>query len=177
MLIVGVAPGPLQSWSLFLTIMEITQSSLQELLDYDPETGVFVWKVGSRRGKVAGFVQSGGYIQICIEGKNYYAHRLAWLYAHGESVPTLLDHMDGDRSNNRVANLRPSSFRQNGENQRAARSDNSTGLLGVSKKRGKWRAAIKVDGKTRHIGTFDTPEAAHAAYVLNKRRLHEGCTI
>lgn len=156
----------------------LTQEYVQSLLKYDPETGNFVWLSGKTKGKLAGFSQSLGYIQICINGKFYYAHRLAWLYTHGEWPTKLIDHIDGRRANNAIDNLRQASSVENGQNQRKAQSDNKTsGLLGVSKKNGRWRAAIKAGGKSIHIGTFDTPTDAHEAYLRVKRNVHKGCLI
>lgn len=159
----------------------LTADRLREVLRYDPETGVFTWLVcmsNARSGAVAGGVRADGYWRIGVDKIVYLAHRLAWLYVNGEWPSNQIDHIDGSRSNNRINNLRDVSNDVNQQNRRWARSDNiSSGLIGVGMKRGKWRARIQVGGVLRQIGTFDTPEEAHAAYLDAKRRLHVGCTI
>lgn len=158
-------------------VHSMLKSRLLEVLNYEPSTGVFTWRLGRNAGCVAGYTQSCGYLQIRIDGKAYYAHRLAWLAATGDLPKDRVDHIDGNRKNNRIENLRVVDQSTNLENQRQARADGSSGFLGVSKKRGRWRAAIKVKGKTMHIGTFDSPSEAQAAYIDFKRRMHVGCTI
>lgn len=161
-------------------LTEITAEQLRELLDYDPESGRFTWRValpGQKAGSPAGCLDSYGYVVIRIDGANRKAHRLAWLIAYGEWPDDQIDHINGDRSDNRIANLRSLTNQGNQQNRRTAHRGNSSGLLGVSPKRGKWRAQIKVDGKKRHLGLFDTPEAAHAAYLEAKRKLHPTCSI
>ena len=153
---------------------------LRELLNYDPETGVFTWRVSrratARPGSVAGTITPKGYRAIWI-GANYRAHRLAWLYVHGEWPSGEIDHIDGNRANNAIANLRDVSTSFNHENLRKARSDSRHGFLGVSPMGKRWKARITVRGKFQHLGIYDTPEEAHAVYLEAKRRLHAGCTI
>ena len=88
----------------------LTQARLKKLLSYNTDTGEFRWRVtrrgAARAGSVAGCVRHDGYVRIAIDGKRYLAHRLAWLYVHGELVPEL-DHANGVRSDNRLDNLRP----------------------------------------------------------------------
>ena len=90
-----------------------------------------------------------------------------------------IDHINGDGSDNRWANLRDVDQKTNAQNLREAHADNKAGLLGVHKGRkyARWKAAIYVDGKTKKLGLFESAEAAHAAYVEAKRLLHAGCTI
>jgi hypothetical protein len=158
----------------------LTAEQVRELLDYDPETGRFTWRIaprGHKAGSQAGCIDSYGYVVIRIAGAGHKAHRLAWLIAYGEWPDDQIDHINGERSDNRIANLRSLTNQGNQQNRRTAHRGNSSGLLGVSPKRGKWRAQIKVDGEKRHIGMFDTPEAAHAAYLEAKRKLHPTCSI
>lgn len=155
----------------------VNQCKLKSLLEYSPDTGRFIWRSGKRAGQEAGFGRARGRIQICIAGRNYYAHRLAWVYVNGVEPAGVIDHANGNALDNRIGNLRDTSQSGNLENQRRARRDNSTGLLGVSEKRGKWRAAIKVHGKTKHLGTFASADEAHAAYLAAKRNFHAMCTI
>jgi HNH endonuclease len=159
----------------------LTQARLKELLHYDPETGVFTWiKRTSKRiyvGKIAGSLHPIGYWFIGVDNHRCYAHRLAWFWTHGEWPKGDIDHIDGNRVNNQLANLRDVTVSVNAQNQKRAQSDNKTGFLGVSPYRGKFIATIKVNGKRITCGIFDKPDIAHLAYVEAKRRLHEGCTI
>lgn len=159
----------------------LTQNVLQNLLRYDQETGVFTWLIAVNRnikvGDLAGGKNANGYIRVCVRGRSYYAHRLAWFYMNGEWPKGEIDHRDGDSSNNRWKNLRELEHSLNLQNQRKASSNNQTGLLGVSPSRGRFRATIKLDGRAKFLGRFDSAEEAHAAYVKAKRDLHPGCTI
>ena len=109
----------------------------------------------------------------------YLGYRLAWLYVHGKLPDGDIDHINGKPSDDRIKNLRDVSRSVNLQNQRAARSNNSSGLLGVffQKTMNKWTSKIQLDWKTKSLGYFDTAEEAHAAYLKAKRELHEGCTI
>ena len=150
---------------------------LKSILRYEPDTGDFYWIAGNKAGIKAGFGELRGRIQICISGKNYYAHRLAWLYCFGVMPSGVIDHKNGNSLDNRIQNLRDTDQTGNLGNQRKAKSDNKSGLLGVSEKRGRWRAAICVNKKTIHIGTFDSKEEAHQKYLEKKREVHSLCTI
>lgn len=146
------------------------QHEFKRILDYDPETGVFTWiKKTSKKvvvGSPAGSHIKSGYLVIGINGRLYYAHRLAFLYMEG-AIPDLIDHKDGDRSNNAWSNLRPATSQQNVLNAKLA-SNNTSGRKGVSWHRGagKWSAYIILDGKKRHLGLHDDVEGAHAAYMV-----------
>ena len=161
----------------------LTAARLREMLHYDPETGVFTWLIdrpgGVKGGMQAGRLDSRGYIVIRVGGCRWLAHRLAWFYMTGERPIHEVDHRDTVRNNNRWSNLRPATRRQNGQNLRAPRSDNSTGYLGVSSKRGSssFVAQIKVNGKTKHLGTFADPAEAHRAYLAAKREVHPYGTL
>ena len=95
----------------------------------------------------------------------------------GEWPDGYIDHGNGVRTDNRWANLRAGDRSFNMQNQRRARRDNTTGWLGVSRVKSRFEAAIQVRGRRFRLGRFDTPEAAHAAYLTAKRKLHEGCTL
>lgn len=157
----------------------ITVERVRELLIYDSETGVFRWKVASTRVKIGDVAGSDGdgYRVIRIDQRNYKAHRLAWLYVHGEWPAKDIDHINGVRSDNRIANLRDVSRSVNIQNLRRARSDNSSGLLGVSRNRGRWRAVINLEGKRHHLGYFASADLAHEVYLEAKLKIHEGCTL
>lgn len=156
--------------------MDLTQARLKELLDYDPETGVFTWRVDrgykARRGTLAGTVRRDGYLGIGIDrtsgGKPYLAGRLAFLWMTGRFPLDECDHADGNRLNNKWTNLRDATYIENLRN-RGVQSNNVTGLKGVSfqPKRDKWMARIQLK-KTdvRYLGIFDCPAAAHFAYIV-----------
>jgi hypothetical protein len=147
---------------------------LRELLDYDSATGEFRWRERMSRavhaGDVAGTMDIDRYRRIMIRGTQYRAHQLAWLYMTGEWCSMVIDHRDGDPSNNRWDNLRRATKSQNSAN-RGLNRNNSCGLKGVSCEGGRWRAGIYKDGRRHHLGSFATPQAAHAAYVAAARRL------
>ena len=160
---------------------DLTAQRLRDLFTYDRSSGNLIRLKRTARcvrvGDVAGSLSDEGYLVVQIDGKSYKAHRLAWLHETGEWPPGDIDHRDGNRTNNRWANLRPADRSLNMQNQRRARSDNKSGLLGVGRGGNRWRASIGISGKAKHIGLFDTPELAHLAYLSAKRRLHEGCTL
>jgi HNH endonuclease len=161
----------------------LTTDRLKRLLDYSAETGLFVWKLyrGStiKPGDVAGSDKGNGYVQIRVDGTLCLAHRLAWFYVTGSWPLREIDHINGDRSDNRFANLRDVSTSVNGQNARRARSCNSSGLLGVSfdKSKNRFAAQITTDGKHTMIGRYKTAAEAHAVYIEEKRKAHPGCTI
>lgn len=160
--------------------MITTKQELSVWLNYNQETGVFTFaKVGSVRdwscrkvGDVAGGVDSArGYRLLRIVGKKYYAHRLAWLWVHGELPPkgVDIDHVNGDRDDNRISNLRLATRAQNNQNQK--RRPSASGLKGAHYSQGKWRSHITPpDGKQIYLGTFASKEDAHEAYVTAATR-------
>lgn len=154
----------------------VTAGRLRELLHYDPETGGFTRRVGGRglrRGAAAGSVMADGYLSVRIDGRRYQAHRLAWLYMTGELPAAQIDHRDGDRANNKIANLREATAAEN--NQNCGRTKrNTSGFVGAHWHRGsrRWHAKISVAGRKLYLGSFDAAEEAHAAYLDAKFRLH-----
>lgn len=151
---------------------------LRNLLDYDPETGVLRWKVrtdvGKRwnvryAGKVAGTVDGDGYLQIKIDDKSVMAHRLAWVIHYG-TWPNIVDHIDGTRNNNRIANLRSVTRKLNQRNQKRHKS-NTSGRTGVYWNRVTrlWVAAIKIGKKSHYLGSYsEFPEAVAARIKAEK---------
>lgn len=148
---------------------KVTTDRLKTLLHYDPETGLFTWKVapnGSTKiGQTAGSFDKFGYIRIKIDGRNYAAHRLAWFYVYGEWPTNQIDHRHGVRADNRIAFLRPATSAQNTYNTKRM-STNKSGLKGAffHKDNKRWCAKIRHGGVPKHLGYFDTAEQAHEAY-------------
>ncbi len=150
----------------------ITQKRLKELLHYCPETGDFTRLVRTaycvQIGDVAGGLTLNGYIHISIDGERYYAHRLAFLYMTGEWPIDQVDHDNQIRSDNRWDNLNQATYATNGKNT-SMRSDNTSGVVGVSWHKQTWRARIEINGKRKHLGCFinikDAIEARKAANI------------
>ncbi|MGQ5734206.1 HNH endonuclease [Serratia sp. IR-2025] len=146
----------------------LTRDRLLEVLDYNKETGVFLWKkkLSARGavGKVAG-TNSYGYCAINIDGVRYFAHRLAWLYAYGDWPNKEVDHIDRNRMNNAISNLRDVSRVVNALNN-SPQSINSSGIKGVTfcKQRGTWQAQINIAGKNITLGRYQSIDEAAIAY-------------
>jgi hypothetical protein len=157
----------------------ITQDYIKSVFKY--ENGQLYW-LGNRQGAPkntpVGSISSGGYLSCMLDGKHYLLHRLIYLYNHGY-MPENVDHINGDRKDNRVENLRAVSKSGNQQNMRVAYSTNKANLLGAfySKQTKKWFSRICVSNKRLWLGTFKTPEEAHHAYIKAKRELHKTCTI
>lgn len=155
----------------------LTQERLKELLHYDPETGTFTnlttRSPNSVKGQRAGSVKHKGYIRIKIEDKQYWAHRLAWLYVHGRFPIGHTDHIDGNGSNNSISNLRETSPSENNCN-KITPSRNTSGARGVSwnKRKSKWHAYVKKEGKTTHLGYFESFEQAKEVAANARVNLH-----
>jgi hypothetical protein len=150
----------------------ITQEELKSQVNYDQETGIFTWKVrNSNRIKIgdqAGNYHNGGYIEMYLLGERHLAHRLAWLYVNGY-MPKIIDHIDGNKLNNKISNLREVSYAENMYNSKI-RSDNKSGVRCVSwnKKHQKWEVRVKIDGKLKNYGYYK--ELDDAAKVAEKVR-------
>ncbi len=157
---------------------QLTHAELLSALAYQPDSGVFTWK---KTGAIAGGPNFDGYIKIKVHQRWYLAHRLAWFYVHGIWPTQLIDHINGDRVDNRIANLRDVSNSVNRQNAKVANADSKTGVLGVtlrkSKSKPRYQAQIAVNGKNKYLGIFDTEGEAHQAYLMAKREVHIGCTI
>jgi len=123
-------------------------------------------------GRQAGSPAFGGYRSISVDGIRYSAHRLAWLHVHGEHPAGEIDHVNGDRSDDRIANLRPCSRRENAWNTRGRSASGFKGVYRAENCTPKWHAKISVKGETLHLGSFDTKEEAAAAYDAAARRHH-----
>lgn len=169
-----------------------TAEDVRKLLHYDPETGVFRWrprtaamfKAGRRHsaehraenwnaqhaGEIAGATHPSGYQSVRIGSARYYLHRVGWLLVHDTWPDGEIDHVDHDRGNNRIANLRAVDRRGNGTNASRARN-NASGTTGVSWKADKcrWRSEIKVRGRKIHLGYFTEFDDAVAARKAAER--------
>lgn len=153
----------------------ITAKILRNRLSYDPETGNFTWlprldqRVFRLAGKLAGILVDDVYRKrwyIKVDGKRYLAHRLVWLYVYGRFPPKgmQIDHINGDSSDNRIENLRLATAFQNHANSKIQKG-NQTGFKGINRSSsGNYRAQIRHKHKDYQLGTYSTPEEAHAAY-------------
>jgi hypothetical protein len=154
---------------------ELTQARLHELFDYDQSTGELIWRVShnnAKAGTVAGHLHSSGYCLIGVDGRQYRRARLVLLYVDNIFLheDEQADHINRIRHDDRRSNLRPSDQIRNARNH-GIRVDNTSGATGVCwvERRGKWKAAIAVDGEDVHIGYFRSFEAAVAAYERHRR--------
>lgn len=151
----------------------ITQDQLKKILNYNSETGVFIWLHRGRdqfssdlncsmfnsrySGKEAGSINTKGYMKITIAPNLHSAHRLAWLYVYGELPDGQIDHINGDKTDNKISNLRCVSNEINCKNQSLAKN-NTTGILGVhfSSTSRRWIARINAGGNRQYLGCFST---------------------
>jgi hypothetical protein len=143
----------------------LTQARLSELLDYDPDTGVFVWKVSMRgvaKGAVAGCLEKNRYIRISVDKTLYHAHRLAWFYVNGEWPSDVVDHINGNKSDNRIDNLQAVSQKVNVRKHKLFNT-NTSGVSGVSLSKGKWRARDYAGKSLGYFENFDDAVAARRA--------------
>lgn len=159
----------------------LTPELARRWIAYNPTSGNLTWLRSPRYRIPEGSRVCGlnlrGYVQVCLLGGKYTGHRLAWFLHFGEWPKLGLDHINGLRSDNRLANLRDVGQAVNNQNRRSAQRSNSTGFLGVSRFKNRFKAVITVDGKILNLGNYRTPQEAHTAYVTAKRDLHVGCSI
>ena len=152
----------------------ITYENIARLLTYNSKTGVLRWLVNAnssiRAYSVAGCNKHKGYIRVKIMKRLYAAHHLAWVLHYGTWPTKNLDHINGDRSDNRIRNLR--------EANRSQQCWNSIGRSklgfpkGVSTCHNRYKAQIEIDGRTIYLGVYDTPDEAHAAYCSYAKDIH-----
>lgn len=153
----------------------MTQERLHQLLNYDPKTGIFTWKIRKgrmRAGTRAGYIKSNGYEAIMLDWKMYFSHRLAWLFVHG-SMPDYIDHINTIPLDNRIENLRPCSPLENCSNQKI-RPNNTSGVKGVSwsKAAKKWVGEVGKKGHKSYIGLFNSIEEAEQAVRIHRIKIH-----
>jgi hypothetical protein len=155
--------------------MTITQDKVKELFDY--RDGALFWKVKLNQriviGSKAGTLDKDGYVCIKIDKKIYKSHRLIYLYHHG-NLPTFIDHIDSNKSNNKIENLRSATNSENVKNAKL-RKDNSSGIKGVNwhKVTKKWAVQISVNGQKKHIGIFDDLELASLVAQEARNKFHK----
>jgi len=156
-----------------------TADRVREVFDYDPDVGVFQWRKRPhpaacrvRPGGRAGCVNPNGYRVIELDGVSRRGHHLAWLYIYGVWPSIDLDHRNGRRDDNRIANLREDPDTQNAQNQHSPQRGNKAGYLGVAPNGNRWQAKIVVDHQKYYLGAFATPEEASTAYLAAKNALH-----
>lgn len=162
--------------------MTKTDKRLRDLLIYEPDTGLFRWKVDRiltsgraivSAGDIAGTRTRNGYVRIRCKGRQYSAHRLAWVFVHNRWPAEHIDHANGIKHDNRLCNLREATATQNNANARISQRSTS-GLKGATwhiRKR-RWIGYIHLKGRRIHLGYFDKPEDAHAAYVAKAKELY-----
>lgn len=155
----------------------VNQEELHKILDYDPLTGIFRWKVAKgykiKVGSIAGSETGRGYLRIVIDNKKYMAHRLAWFHTFGEWPPKFIDHINGNKLDNKLSNLRLATRAENGYN-RPALKNNTSGVKGVYWHTGeeKWRGRMHVDGVEIQIGRWDSLDEARLAMEKARKDLH-----
>ena len=142
----------------------ITYDQLKQLLSYDPATGIFTWQ-SRLKGLSAGTLTSDGYVSICIAGKRYYAHRLAWFYMTGNWPTEEIDHKDRVRNNNAWSNLRQASKSENKHNRAGAKNI-------IPTKSGKWLVYMKANGQAKTFGTYACFGQAVLTRARVKKELH-----
>jgi hypothetical protein len=160
----------------------LTLERCRELLSYEPETGLLRWRVsyGNKRikGNVAGRKVPPGYISLSLDGLSYFAHRLGWLLTHGKWPPAELDHINGDKSDNRLDNLREADRVLNMQNLKRPHRGQQSGLLGVyAINTGGFISVITVNKQRVYLGYYQDAQVAHEAYLKAKRELHPGNTL
>jgi hypothetical protein len=158
----------------------LLKEKLRSILDYNQDTGVFVWRIAKRglsKGSIAGNTRPDQYRRIVIDGKCYYAHRLAWMHVYGYFPKNQIDHINRNPNDNRITNLRLATQKQNLENTSKSQK-NTSGFKGVSwiKKTGKFRAFITHNQKYHHLGVFDTAIEAKNAYAKAAQKIFTHAT-
>lgn len=157
-----------------------TLEDVKTLISADFCTGVLSWNGNADprcRNKTISRISFNGYVVLSFKNRQMYAHRVMWLLVYGHWPTGDLDHINGNKQDNRIENLRVASRLVNNQNLHKAKSPSKCGLLGVEKNHNGWRARIRVGGKRIGLGTFKTPEEAHETYIKAKRELHDGCSI
>ena len=143
---------------------------LREVLDYNPETGIFYWKFGNKRNtkanQIAGSIHPEGYRFIWIKDKHHRAHRLAWLYVFNEFPILQIDHINGNKDDNRIVNLRQATHSENQQNKHSSKG------YSWHKRKQRWEAYIRISGKKLTLGYFENENDAKLARATAKQEHH-----
>lgn len=149
---------------------KLTRNKILGMLTYDTLTGILYWRIAKSRrikpGQIAGSLKSDGYIQLRIDGHYYMAHRIAWVIVHGRFPTRQIDHINGRKNDNWIANLRQATPAQNAVNTTHARG------FSWCKQTKRWRAQICINGKNRNLGRFVSQKEARDAYVAANLSVH-----
>lgn len=147
---------------------------LNDLLQYDPIQGLIFWKQnrgnGIKAGDQAGFIHHTGYKEIEVSGKSYRYHRVCWFLQHGCEPDGQIDHINGDRCDNRIKNLRVVTNRNNSRNRMYHRQGKLIGACFV-KRKNNWMSSIRINGKNTFLGYYDTEQQASDAYVKRSKEI------
>jgi len=153
-----------------------TQSDVRSLFDYNPENGVVTWKKLAVKnqmkvGDVAGYITDRGYMRVEIGKVSYYLHRIVWLYVYGVFPDGDIDHINHNRADNSISNLRDVCRIENGQNRSKGRN-NTSGVVGVGwhKMKGKWQARITIGKELLHLGSFNEISDAIAARKMAEKQ-------
>lgn len=157
-------------------VRDIPINEARRLFTYDATTGILAYKRSSGKrkcGDIAGTVGRHGYRLVCIDSRQYLAHRVIWAMAYDEQPPVVLDHINRNKDDNRISNLREATTSHNAANC-GLRSHNSSGFRGVHfcKQTKRWRADITIMGKVKNLGRYRTPTDAHLAWFFAASRVH-----
>ena len=156
----------------------IDHERLKQIIQYDPQTGQFTWRVNGkgrfqRVGKIAGTLTEKGYLKICADCKAYRAHRLAWFYVHEVWPPDEIDHINRNKTDNRIANLRLATHVENCQNM-PLRRDNKYGVPGITyhgdRRKKRWQAKIRINGVLKYLGYYHTIDEAKAARLKGETK-------
>ena len=153
----------------------LTAEEARSFLEYIPSTGAFTRKIRAgraRAGSVPGAKDRLGYVQISLKNKLWMAHRLAWLIVHGQWPPSRIDHINGQRDDNRIDNLRLANASQNMWNRKAQAGTSKYKGVYLNRRTNKWGAGASAHGKHHHAGWFDCEEEANKAAKATRERLH-----
>lgn len=153
----------------------LTHLDAKRRFSYDRETGKLTRRAvtsGRVVGSTVGSLRGDGYIVVHVNNVKYLAHRLIWFMENGEWPTQEIDHINGVKNDNRIANLREATRSLNCQNVKGARGDSRSGVKGVRRNYNKWEAYIRVAGTRYYLGLYQTKEQARQAYLAAKNKLH-----